>query len=137
METYLILGIGLIVIIIFLLHEENWKGCIMYALAIMFGLIFYYCAEHFKKPSYESRVEVVSPYGTVVRFSNSCYLCPSGGTSYCVEKSDRKEPSRMDTCINCGKMFWKHNYESNPVEKQKAAESVDEYMNAVIETPAE
>lgn len=137
MGMYLLPALGLIAIIVFLIHEENWKGCILYVVAIMAALVFYYIVEHFKKPSYESRVEVVSPYGTVVRFSNSCYLCPSGRTTYCVEKSDRKEPSRMDTCINCGKRFWKHNHESTPEEKEKAAESVDEYINAVIETTAE
>lgn len=79
METYLILGIGLIVVIIFLLHDNNWKGCILYVITIVFAFAFYYIAEHFKKPAYECREEVESPCDKFFRFSHSRYLCPSGG----------------------------------------------------------
>lgn len=136
MKMYLLLGIELIVIIIFLLHDDNWKGCILYVVAIMFAYAFYYITKHFKKPSYESRVEVATPYGIAFRYSHSRHLCPSGETTYCVEKSDKKEPSRMDTCINCGRRFWRHSYDATPEEIEWAAKSWEDYSKAIKETPA-
>ncbi len=136
METYLILGIGLIVVIIFLLHDNNWKGCILYVITIVFAFAFYYIAEHFKKPAYECREEVESPCDKFFRFSHSRYLCPSGGASYCVEKRNNKEPSSFDPCINCGRLFWKHSYDATSEEKGRTANSWDKYSEAIIETPA-
>ena len=113
METYLILGIGLIVVIIFLLHDNNWKGCILYVITIVFAFAFYYIAEHFKKPAYECREEVESPCDKFFRFSHS-----------------------FDPCINCGRLFWKHSYDATSEEKGRTANSWDKYSEAIIETPA-
>ena len=89
------------------------------------------------KPEYDQRVEVKSSDGTpAFRYSHSRYFCPSGNSYYCVEKVSKKDPTRFDTCANCGKRFMSHNYERTAEGRKWAEESINEYMNAFIETPA-
>ena len=108
---YIIIGLSLIIIIVFLLQDDNYKGCIMYVLCSGLALLFVYVNSCLDAPKYECvRIKRVCNR-KMFEYVHTRYICPSGGSYYSVIKSDSLiKSTSKDTCVNCGQIFGKHNY---------------------------
>ena len=131
---YIIIGLFLIVITIFLLQDENYKGCIMYVLCCGLVLLFVCVKSYYERPKYERVSKITTSNKFALEYSHTRYSCPSGGSYYCVIKNDSLEkPMRQDICINCGQIFSKHNY----IKTHEEIMMDEAIRNAFLETPAE